>query len=62
MNPMGLLCMGIGVFALAARVCDWDWLMKAHKAGFMVTLLTRTGARTFYGLLGLALFPPRHPR
>jgi len=55
MNPIGLLFVGVGGFALAGAVCDWDWFMNARKARFMVSLLTRTGARVFYGLLGAGL-------
>lgn len=56
MNPMGLLFIGAGIFGLAGSICNWDWFMNARKARFMVALLTRTGARIFYALLGLALF------
>lgn len=55
MNPFGLLFAGAGVFTLVAAMRDWDWFMNARKARFMVALLTRTGARIFYGALGLAL-------
>jgi hypothetical protein len=47
--------MGVGGFALAGSICDWDWFMNARKARFMVALLTRTGARIFYALLGLII-------
>jgi Immunity protein 17 len=55
MSPLGLLIIGVGVFALAGSICDWDWFMNARKARFMVAILTRNGARIFYALLGLAL-------
>lgn len=54
-DPMGLIFVAIGLFSLAGALCDWDWYMNARKARFMVKILTRTGARIFYGVLGLAL-------
>ncbi len=57
MNPLGLFFVGVGVFALAGSICNWDWFMNARKARFMVAILTRNGARIFYALLGLALLP-----
>jgi hypothetical protein len=47
--------MGVGGFTLAGSICDWDWFMNARKAQFVVVLLTRTGARIFYALLGLII-------
>lgn len=55
MNPLGLLFAAAGAFSLTAAACDWEWFMNARKARVMVSLLTRNGARVFYGLLGLAL-------
>jgi hypothetical protein len=56
MNPYGLIFVAAGGFTMTAAVCNWDWFMNARKARFMVALLTRNGARVFYGVLGLALF------
>jgi len=56
MNPYGLLFVAAGGFTIAGAVCNWDWFMNARKARFMEALLTRNGARVFYGVLGLALF------
>jgi hypothetical protein len=44
-----------GIFALCAACCNWDWFFAARKAGFMVKVIGRTGARVFYGVLGLAI-------
>jgi hypothetical protein len=55
MNPIGLLFVGVGGFALTGAVCNWDWFMNARKVRFMVAILTRTGARILYGLLGAGL-------
>ena len=55
MNWMGLLIAGAGAFSVAGAIADWDWFMESRKARFFVKVLGRTGARIFYGLLGLAL-------
>ena len=55
MNLLGLLFVGIGLFTIAGAWFDWDWFMNARKARFMVKILTRNGARIFYGCLGIAL-------
>lgn len=55
MDPRGLIFVAIGAFSITGAVCDWNWFMNARKARFMVKILTRNGARIFYGLLGLAL-------
>lgn len=44
-----------GVFSLLASCLNWDWFFTAQKAEYTVKSLGRTGARIFYGLLGLAL-------
>ena len=44
-----------GLFSLAGAVFDWDWFMGSRRAGLIVRILSRTGARIFYGLLGLVL-------
>ena len=55
MNSAGLFVVGAGLFSLAGAVCDWDRFRNARKPRFLVALLTRTGARAFYGLLGAGL-------
>jgi predicted small integral membrane protein len=55
MNPFGLIIVAAGAFSMLGAICDWEWFMNARKARFMVTILTRNGARVFYGVLGLAL-------
>ena len=34
---------------------DWEWFMTNRRARLFVSLFGRTGARIFYGLLGIAL-------
>lgn len=49
---MGLLFIVIGLFAICGAGYDWDWFMNHRKTRFFVAVLTRTGARIFYALLG----------
>jgi len=44
-----------GVFALVASVLNFDWFFNSRKAETFVGWFGRTGARVFYGLVGLAL-------
>ncbi|MHC4253428.1 MAG: immunity 17 family protein [Planctomycetota bacterium] len=55
MNPYGLIFVAAGVFSMLGAICNWEWFMNSRKARFLVRIATRTGARVFYGLLGLAL-------
>jgi hypothetical protein len=55
MNPLGVLWIAIGVFALCGAVFDWQWFMNHPKTRFFTSILGRTGARKFYGLLGIGL-------
>jgi hypothetical protein len=52
MNPGGLILVAVGIFALSGAIFDWEWFMNNRKARLFVTILSRTGARIFYGLLG----------
>ena len=54
-EPMALLLVLCGLFAIAAGVLDWDWFMNHRKAMVFVSLLGRNGARVFYCLLGLII-------
>jgi len=55
MNPFGLVFVAIGALSMLGGIFNWDWFMNSRKARTMVKLLSRTGARIFYGVLGLAL-------
>ena len=52
---IGLLMIVGGIFSICGACFDWDWFMTARKARFFVAILTRTGARIFYLLLGFGL-------
>ena len=55
MNPIGLVFVAAGAFSMAGAICNWDWFINSRKAKLLVKLLTRNGARIFYGILGLAI-------
>ena len=55
MNSLGLLIVAAGAFSVCGAAFDWEWFMNHRKARFMTAILTRPGARIFYGVLGLAL-------
>ena len=55
MNLVGLFFVAAGLFSIAGAWFDWNWFMNARKARFMVRILSRNGARIFYGCLGLGL-------
>ncbi|MEM8780999.1 MAG: immunity 17 family protein [Cyanobacteria bacterium P01_G01_bin.49] len=52
---MGLLVIAGGIFALCGAILNWDWYMNHRKARFFVKIFGRTGARIFYGILGVGL-------
>ena len=58
MNASGLVFMAAGAFSMLGAICNWDWFMNARKARFMVKILTRNGARLFYGILGVGFAVP----
>ena len=55
MNPVGLLLVAVGAFSIFGGVFDWDFFMEHRKARLFVSMFGRTGARFFYGLLGLVI-------
>ena len=55
MNPIGLILVAGGLFSICGAAFDWDFFINSRKARFFVTIFGRTGARIFYGLLGLAI-------
>lgn len=53
MNWLGLIFVAAGAFSICGAAFDWDWFLNSYRARFFVAILGRTGARVFYGLLGL---------
>ena len=54
-GALGLFLVVAGLFSVVGAVFDWAWFMAARRARLLVAVLTRTGARVFYALLGGAL-------
>jgi small neutral amino acid transporter SnatA (MarC family) len=44
-----------GSVSLAASICNFDWFFQSRNSSTFVNRLGRTGARLFYGLIGIAL-------
>ena len=55
MNPVGLVLVAAGIFSICGAIFDWDWFINSRKAQIWVTLFGRTGARIFYGILGVII-------
>ena len=55
MNPAGLLIAAAGLFSIAGAFFNWDFFINSRKAQLVVAIFGRTGARIFYGALGLAI-------
>ena len=55
MNPVGLILVAAGLFSICGAAFDWDFFLNSRKAQFFVSMLGRTGARGFYGILGLVI-------
>lgn len=53
-EPLGLLPVAIGLFAIAGGLFNWDWFMSSRKARVIVKFVGRGGARIFYCVLGVA--------
>ena len=56
MNAQGLILIAFGIFTALGGICNWEWFMNHYKARFLTAILTRTGARAFYILIGIGLF------
>jgi hypothetical protein len=54
-NLVAILSLIGGLFCIICAILDLDFFMNHRKAKLFVTLLSRTGARIFYILLGLFL-------
>ncbi len=52
---VGVVAIGIGLFALFSAACNWDWSYRLWKARYMEARFGRRGARIFYAMLGAAM-------
>lgn len=48
-----LFLFAIGIFCLLAAIFDWEWWFSSRRARVFVDLLSREGARVFYGIFGV---------
>ncbi len=52
---MGVLFIALGLLSIAAAVFNWSWFMESRRSRFISGILTPTGARIFYLVLGLGI-------
>ncbi|MEZ6055708.1 MAG: immunity 17 family protein [Planctomycetaceae bacterium] len=55
MNPIGLLFIAVGAFAACGGIFNWEWYMNSRRARFFSAILSRTGARIFYVIVGTGI-------
>lgn len=59
MDPSEVLILvlfnALGAFSIVAAIANFDWFFETSAAMTFVNKLGRTGARVFYGLLGIGL-------
>lgn len=51
---MGLLIVAGGLFTAGCGIFDWEWAMNNRRARLLSAMITRSGARVFYVVLGVA--------
>ena len=55
MNPVGLLIVALGLFSVGCGIFNWEWAMTTRQGRLLSTMITRTGARAFYVVLGVGM-------
>jgi hypothetical protein len=55
MNPVGVLFVLAGLFAISVATNNWNWFFSRQKSQALVILFGRDGARVFYGVAGAAV-------
>ena len=55
MNPVGLLFILFGMFALSVGAGNWNWFFHREESQPLVVVFGRNGARVVYGVLGTAV-------
>ena len=53
MNPLGLLIVAAGLVTAAGGVFNWEWFMNNRRARLLSKIITRSGARVLYVVLGV---------
>lgn len=55
MNFAGILIIAFGLFTFGGGFYQWPFFMNNSRARFVISVLSRTGARVFYMVLGAAI-------
>ena len=55
MNSVGLLVVAAGVLTTGCGIFDWEWAMTSRQGRRLSTMITRTGARAFYVVVGVGM-------
>ncbi len=56
MGIENIILIVVGIFSFSGGFFDWEWFMNHYRARALIQLLrTRTNARLFYMILGLAI-------
>jgi len=53
LNPLGLLIVAAGLVTAAGGVFNWEWFMNNRRARLLSKIITRSGARVLYVVLGV---------
>lgn len=49
------ILIAMGLFSLGGAIANWGWFFNSRRGRFFVGIFGETGARIFYGVLGLIL-------
>ena len=55
MNVTTIVFILAGAYVFLGGFFNWDWFMNSRKAGWIVRIVGRQGARVFYMLVGAVL-------
>ena len=55
MDVTAVVLMLAGAYVLLGGLLNWDWFMNSRKAGWVVRIIGRQGARFFYMIVGAVL-------
>jgi len=52
---VGVVAIGVGVFAMLSGFFNWEWSYQLHKTQWIETRLGRVGARAVYVVIGIGM-------
>ncbi len=57
MQSLGIIVIFVllGLFVIVCAIKDFDWFMEHRRAKIFLKLFGRSGARVFYGIIGIAI-------